>query len=212
MIAKVLIGLAAVLLAGCATTVEGARPDDASAAGHRQAAEHHERLAEQHAAQFDPRASTSVDVPLGPGGTRQALEAPVTVERFRNPTVRHRGHAADHRAHARQHAAAAALLERSEEEACSGVLERDVCPLADTIRSVENVPNGVLLEPAGESEALLRAVRCHLAVARTRHHDGMDGCPLFLKGVMATVTESGGLLLQSESPETVEALQLSFSH
>jgi hypothetical protein len=95
------------------------------------------------------------------------------------------------------------VLEAFEEQAC-GKLSPEIrasCPLLGKVTSVEEVECGVRVRFA-DSVALDAAsahVSCHLAFAATRGFEGMEACPLFVKGVSAeSDVEGHAIVLQAE--------------
>jgi hypothetical protein len=181
-----LIVLAGLSLAGCRGPAQDVRPDEASAANHREEAAKERALADQHAARYDPKATRPGPLPEAmatdsAGSSRQwskARENPTEVELARADRLR---------AHAKAHEAAAAALERFESEACQGIpaVERSACPLLGPVASVENLPKGIRLRlavPASRASVVAR-MRCHLAFARTRAFEQPITCPLYLKGL-----------------------------
>ena len=172
--------LASLLLTGCAMT--GTRPDDMSAAEH----EAHARVAGERAEAHD-----------------QAVRRPYAA---RDPqTNTDRLLAESYRLDAELHASAADALRRFQAQECAGIQPeaRSQCPLVRIAR-VEQAPEGAILWLAPEAELIETAalIRCHMAFARARHYEGMDDCPLYLRGLsVAQYGESAALLITSEDPE-----------
>ena len=200
-----LIPFALVALGGCVSTVPGARPDDMSAAEHREMASQEEAVAAEHQAQYDPTATVVRAGPAhGPEGTDLDSEY--------NPTSRHRGQAMAHRRHADAHRAAAEALEHFEAAECRDVPPqlRSSCPLLGQLQSVENIDGGVRLTfPEGvDLDATASRIRCHFAFGRARGYEGMDNCPLYLPGLaVQTNPESNSLDLTAEDAATVDELR-----
>lgn len=200
-------GLAALLATGCASSTPGAQPEDMSAEQHRAEAEAHEAEAKAHEAQFDPGASQVKGGPIRPNWGRVGN---TSVDwRTYNPTGQHLTHAAQHKGHAEDHRAAAAALEKSELELCAPVPVpiRAVCPLESQIKEVAVISEGVRLtiDAGVQPAALLAHARCHAAVGASLGRDGMDGCPLYLKGLEMDLTEDGSALEIRASDAAVRA-------
>lgn len=181
------------LLVACATT-SGTHPEDMSAEAHKEKAATHEEKAEVHESKYDPDAPGAAYTEVIKGSDF-AFEGGAADF---NPTDVHNIQAQKHRRHADEHMEAAAALERAEEAACASVPSdsRSWCPLLGPVAASENTANGVLITvKAGTNvEAMIARIRCHIAVAETEGHEGMDSCPLYVPGV--EVVQSG--------PNTVE--------
>lgn len=199
----VLIALAG-MAAACSTTSPGARPDDMSAAEHERTAAEKKAEADREAGAYDPYA---IAVRPGGPGVRGA-----DIGRTYNPTAVHKYNAQRAAEHARQHADAANVLTAAEVEACkeAGAGANTACPFEGSIAGYVSTAEGERLLPAvGEKpEAVLARVNCHLAHARTVGWKGMDGCPLYLKGLRAQLSQDGAAVdLVADSPESHRALE-----
>ena len=173
-----------------------------SADEHRQHAAEERAKADVHSARYDPNAGEEVGTG-GPFGYGFGVSV-------YNPTGHHATEAAEHRAHAEAHEAAAAALEKFEDEACKELppKTRAVCPLLGQIDDATNVSDGVAITPSPSvnREALVAHMRCHLAYAATAGFEGMDSCPLYVKGV--TLEDDGSkLVLHAADAASVKAVQ-----
>ena len=56
------------------------------------------------------------------------------------------------------------------------------------------------------TEAVLAHVKCHLAFAATTGREGMDACPLYLRGIEAT-SDGSTIELRSPDPKIREELR-----
>lgn len=202
--------LAAVVASSCASSTPGAQPEDMSAEKHRTEAEAHEAEAKEHEAQYDPTASQLKGGPIRPNWGRAGT---TSVDwRTYNPTLKHLTHASQHKGHAEDHRAAAAALEKSELELCAAVPVpvRAACPLESQIKEVAVTSEGVRLtiEAGVQPAALLAHARCHAAVGASLGRDGMEGCPLYLKGLEMDLSEDGSALeIRASDPAMRVALQ-----
>ncbi len=171
------------LLVACGAT-PGSQPDDMSAAHHRQVAAEEDRKAAEHDSHYDP-SEQIMTTPAGTDAQGNIIYAPGMY----NPTEGHRNLAADHKKHAEDHRAAAEFLEKSEEQACKAFPPetRTACPLLGHLESVQDIDGGVRVRFAEgvNLEAATAHMGCHLAHARTQGYQGMDSCPLYIKGVGA---------------------------
>lgn len=228
--ARGIVALAAGLaLAACAAP--GTRPDDMSAAEHREQANKHARRGEQHGALYDPRRSEQRDVwhpDVGEAG------AGFFSKEVYNPTAVHEQHAEEHGAHAEEHLAAARELESFETEQCARFPKetRAVCPLLGGIVAVEDLevrpppppvrPKGVPAQrawrrgvriefaPGTNLDAVVAHMRCHVAFARARAGEGMHACPLYLDPRSLRVrrgVEAGTVELTTTDPALLDELR-----
>lgn len=197
---------------GCASS--GTDPHDMSADDHRRAAESHGDEADQHAAEYDPDAEkTSRSTPVHPG--TYSLGSPASgpgggayyySSKKYNPTATHLEHADKHQRHADAHAAAAKALESYEDAECKSFpgSTRKHCPLMGNVVAVEDIDEpahgaggpaphaqhrwrGVRIRFADgvNMDAVVAHARCHMAFAATHGFEGMDHCPLYIKGTVA---------------------------
>ena len=198
-------GILTVLFAACGGP-QGTRPEDMSAAAHREAAAREEEEAETHADRYDPSAQApSVLVP-----TEANLDTFYTPE-FYNPTDVHRERSVEHRALAEQHRAAATALEAFEEQECARFppVTRAACPLLAGLEGVDEVPHGVLFRFASDAppDAVADHMRCHVAFAWTRGHEGMNHCPLYVQGATVGKDALGVTLTTDAGADAVAELR-----
>lgn len=134
----------------------------------------------------------------------------------RNPTQSHLWKADAARERAAEHEAAAAELERFENDACRSVSPeaRASCPLLGPFVSAELISGGVRLrlEPGADAAPIVAAMRCHQAFARSRGHAGADGCALYVEGADVAATSDGSAVdITAEDADAVEAIRRRFS-
>lgn len=191
---------AALIAGGCVSTTPGARPDDMSAEEHRRASAREELVAQEHAEQYDPGATVyrpgSASGPEGSSGSDY------------NPTKRHFTAAKTHSRHAENHRAAAETLEVFEEGECGAFSPevRAVCPLLGQLESFEDIEGGVRIRFLDDVnfEAAAAHVECHFAYGRTRGYEGMDNCPLYIRGLeVRRMADRRSLELISDDPNGV---------
>ena len=173
-----------------------------SAEEHREHAAKERAKADVHSDRYDPNAGEEIGTG-GPFGYGYGVSV-------YNPTGHHATEAAEHRSHAEAHEAAAAALESFEDEACKELppKTRAVCPLLGQIDGAKNVSDGVAVIPSSavNREALVAHMRCHLAYAATGGFEGMDSCPLYVKGV--TLEDDGSnLVLHAPDAAGAKAVQ-----
>ncbi|MBS2028503.1 MAG: hypothetical protein JST54_11405 [Deltaproteobacteria bacterium] len=198
-----LIGVLVLLCGSCAAH-DDVRPDDMSAAAHRDAAARDDALAAQHEARYDPSAretelaklpgSEGAWVPVSGNATRVELEQ-----------------AELHRAHARAHVDAAKALEGFEDVECRSIPrgERGACPLLGPVARVETIPVGVRITLAHPElrEAVIARMRCHLAFARARAFD-VPSCPLYVRGLDIQPGQTPGAIeLRGATPAAVDEIR-----
>jgi hypothetical protein len=163
------------VLTGCS---RGVRPDDMSAAAHRQEASKERVAADEHRRQYDPHAVATMP-------PSRAEPAPVVVAG--NPTEVHLQAANAHERHAREHEQAAAELDAFEASECAEVehSHRAACPVLIGVKQVVDIKGGVRVElrHAADVPEMLGRMRCHLAFARTRGYERAADCPLYVRGV-----------------------------
>jgi hypothetical protein len=182
---KVALLALATALGGCGTSRESVKPDDMSAAKHREEAARERQAANSHAKDYDPKAT--VPSPFhqasspGPGGD---YLYPLSVY---NPTEVQLQRADEHRAHARQHEKAAQALERFEADECVGFppAARAACPLLRPVTGIDDIQGGVRVTfaPGTPVHAIAAHMRCHYAYARARAFDDAVSCPLYTRGI-----------------------------
>ena len=195
-----------VLLGACGAT-PGAQPDDMSADHHRQMAAEEDRKAREHDAHFDPAEQATIKT-AGTDAQGDVIYAPVVY----NPTEVHLKIAGKHRKHAEDHRAAAEALDKFEEQQCKSFPPetRKVCPLLGQLESVQDIDGGVRVRfsKGVNMDAATDHVLCHLAYGRTQGRQGMDSCPLYIKGVAAKrVGDSNDLDLTVEDEASVRGLR-----
>ncbi len=166
-------------LAGCGAPY--VRPDDMSAANHRQAAERESRLAREQVASRSP---TSPARPRAVDAAGQDYRHSVPIY---TPLEGPLAAAEAHRQHARDHARAADFLERFEATACRAVppSSRAACPLLGPLTDVDDISGGVRARfKAGTPvDSVVAQMRCHYAYARARAFDVAASCPLYMPGI-----------------------------
>lgn len=124
------VGLASLLIVGCAPRNPGSHPHDMSATEHEAEAVRRDAAATEHAAQYDPAASiTTVDCARLGGLTTGHYNGPCWTV-VTNPTQEHLAAAEQQRSMAAEHRAASAELREVEATACAGISDddRDVSP------------------------------------------------------------------------------------
>ena len=161
----------------------------------------HDRVAAEHAAQYDPNADEDRER-CSFGRFSQGADGVCWTSTV-NPTAEHRREAAEHRRIAAEHRAASEALRKAEDGACAGISpdDRDISPFlhVEDIASVEPYPAGSAA-PEGASVTfravpgmtetrLQRIVNCHLARNAALGHvaNEMPNCPLVPKNAEATV-------------------------
>jgi len=179
------------LVASCSSTLPGASPRDMSAQQHEAEAAEHEAAARRHEAQYDPAAERPVE------GTGPSDVSATDHESY-NPSEVHLEKGSAHRRQAEAHRAAAAALEHFEQQECSKFAPdtRAACPLIGQVAGTEEVSGGVRLRlvEGVDAQAFLDHIECYLAHAATRGFEGVDPCPLYLRGVSVEGTEDGAIL------------------
>jgi hypothetical protein len=198
--------LAVLIGAACAGTQPRVKPDDMSAADHREAARHERELAKQHAALYDPGAAR-VSPMAPPSPLESGILFPASVY---NPTEGHLREADKHREHAREHERAAAALEHFEEGACGEFPERTraACPLLGPVTKIDDVAQGVRVTFAAGArvDAIVDHMRCHYAYARSHAFDARVNCPLYMPGI--TIRRSGDLAVEILAPDQAHVEEL----
>jgi hypothetical protein len=167
-----------------------------SAEDHRREAAEHDARAGAHEAQYEPERQ-QVGLVEGSGDGPYRYGASVY-----NPTESHLRRGAEHRGHAEDHRAAAASLERFEEAECADFPPdtRVTCPLLASLKAIVPTEEGarLVLAPGVNAEAVADHIGCHLAHAATHGFEGMDHCPLYLRGI-ALERGDGALELRADS-------------
>ncbi len=162
---------------GCAAP--RVRPDEMSAADHRDEAEKERAIANLHRAL--PKAEAAARTP------RDEQGLPIMQTDEPSDTNFHLLEAARHAYHARQHQAAAAALEHFENEECRAlpVGVRAACPMLVLVAKVQEIDGGVRIQflPDANVGQIVSIMRCHLAYARSRGFEQVAACPLYVRGV-----------------------------
>ena len=199
-----LLCISATLATACGS--QGTHPDDMSAEEHRQTAGEEELDADRHDADYDPNAHATV----AGGGSLMAISELYGLETY-NPTAQHHAEAQRLRELAEEHRAAAATLERFEEQECGRfpAQTRPICPLLNQVREVTDIDGGVSMRLVdGANAAAVRDhSRCHVAFARTHGREGMDHCPLYLQGVSVGSGDGGVTLVSDQGEAAVTELR-----
>lgn len=172
----------ALVATACGTGRPAIRPDDMSAAQHRDAASRESelacRIATAQLSQATRRSSPACRDPR----TDYVRTAPLD-----NLPAGPLAEAEKHRALARRHAAVARYLEENESAECRGLAtaERAECPLLGAVDRVEDVAGGVRLHFSAGTwiEGTVSRMRCHQAYARARALQIDDACPLYARRV-----------------------------
>jgi hypothetical protein len=173
--------IAAVMLVSCADTAPAVKPDEMSAARHREEAAREATIASREGNLYRPEAARPS--PFGDPLGKDYLYSPPLY----NPTEGHLAEAEKHSQHARQHEAAAAYLERFEEVECRDFPpgSRAACPLLGPVVRIDDVPGGVRVQfkQGTRVDAVIAHMRCHYSFARARAFEEAAGCPLYLRGI-----------------------------
>jgi hypothetical protein len=174
-----------VWLGACASADKTVRPDDMSAAAHKEAAAKEHAAADADQRSYNPAATRVGGLGNPPPYEAGAVAYPETVY---NPTEGYLRLAEKHRAHARQHEAAARDLERFEEAECRNFppATRAACPLLSPTVAIEDIPGGVRVKlvPGTRVDAVVAHMRCHYAYARSHGFETSAGCPLYIRGLV----------------------------
>jgi hypothetical protein len=204
---RILRGVIAVWLAACGSPTP--RPDDMSAAAHRDEAAREREVARQELEQHGARAG------ILDQQTQGDYAQTFTRDEYgpSGPVVGPRGATRDlysaeaRQAHARAHEAAALELERFESVECADVppAERAGCPLLLGAGAVADVKDGVEIRfrSGAPVDDIYRRVRCHWAYARARGFTADDTCALYLKGLVIARPDPRIIRLTAADPATV---------
>jgi hypothetical protein len=181
---KLILLVLATATVGCGTGKDAVKPDDMSAAQHREEAARENEAARQHANDYNPRAA--MPSPFRPAGGPAPGDFAFPVSVY-NPTDGQLARADEHRAHARAHERAAEALERFEDAECLNFppSTRAACPLIGPVAHVDDVPGGVRVSfvPGTRVDAVFAHMRCHYAYARARAFEETTTCPLYMRGI-----------------------------
>lgn len=167
----------------CARNAPSVRPDEMSAEAHRQEAQRKSAAADKELREANtpvPQPNLAVNINGNPEGyyyDRTVYDA----------KDEHLARSRELRQHAQEHEAAAASLEKFEEEQCKQfpASTRAACPLLGPVVRMTDIPSGVRVEfaQAARVDAALAHMRCHLAFARARGFQIASSCPLYMKGI-----------------------------
>lgn len=179
-----LVAIGLLVLAACGGGGRRAvRPDDMSAARHRDEAAREYAAAADAMERYDPARQRVVGI-AGSHEANEPFSYPVAVC---NPTESHLRAAEAHSAHAREHEAAAAELERFEEAECGELPPetRAACPVLGDVVAITDVAGGVRVRFADgvPVAAVVAHMRCHLGYARAHGYADAGDCPLYVQGV-----------------------------
>jgi hypothetical protein len=168
----------------CGTGGGAVKPDEMSAAQHRDEAARENEAARQHAKDYNPRATAVSSFRPAGGAPSDDYLFPLSVY---NPTEGELRRADQHRAHARQHEKAARALEHFEDAECRGFppVTRAACPLLRPVRRIDDIAGGIRVTfgPKTPVNAVLAHMRCHYAYARARAFEDAVSCPLYVRGI-----------------------------
>jgi hypothetical protein len=181
---KLILLVLATAAVACGTGKDAVKPDDMSAAQHREEAARENEAARQHAKDYNPRATVPSPFRAAAAPAPGEFVFPVAVY---NPTDGELARADAHRAHAREHQRAAEALERFEDAECLNFppSTRAACPLLGPVAHVDDVPGGVRVKfaPGTRVDAVFAHMRCHYAYARARAFEEATTCPLYMRGI-----------------------------
>lgn len=202
LILSIASGIVSFMLSGCATA-SGARPDDMSAAEHREAARRDEKKAAEEEAKYDP------DAARGEQSWNNKIYFP---EKIYNPTEKHQFNANEYKEYARQHREAAQKLEEYEVEECAAFPKstRVKCPLIGNVERVEDIEGGARLYFFGDPpniKAIAEHMRCHYAFGRKVGREGMPDCPLYLKDLDIEISGDRSVDITSNDAAVVEKIR-----
>ena len=176
------IGLTLAAVASCGGAASSVKPDDMSAAQHRQEAARDAEAAQRQRDLYRPGAVRPAAMAPPTGITDGTYGVPVY-----NPTERHLVEADWYRRHAREHEKAAQSLEHSEEAECRDLApaSRAACPFLGPVVRIDDVEGGVRVtfKPGTRVDAIVAQMRCHYAFARARAFAETATCPLYLRGI-----------------------------
>jgi hypothetical protein len=176
-------------VSACVSSPQPVKPDNMSAAQHRQEAQREM----QAAAQLEERAAI---VDLEPSVPPMRVLSPFYLPDPADPLTEQ----ADHlRAHARQHEQAANALVKFEKAECRNIpaSSRAACPLFGPLINLEDLPTGVraTFAPGTPVDVVMAHMRCHLAYAQSRGFEEVLSCPLYIRGID---------IVRSSVPEAIE--------
>jgi hypothetical protein len=206
---KILFLALATVVGGCGTGRDAVKPDDMSAAQHRDEAARETEAARQHARDYTPYAT--VPSPFRPAGGSVTGDYvfPMTVY---NPTETQLARVDEHRAHARAHQKAAESLERFEASECFNFppSTRAACPLLGPVAHVDDTAGGVRVTfgPGTRVDAVLAHMRCHYAYARARAFEEASSCPLYMRGIeIKQAKDPRAIEITTPNPDQVAELR-----
>ena len=169
--------------AACGQTNQTVRPDEMSAAAHRQEARKSGAQADKELKAADERVPPP-NLAVTGGNNPQGYIYDRNVYDARNE---HLVRARELREHARQHERAATALEQFENAECRDFppATRVACPLLGPVVGITNIAGGVRVEfeKGTRVDAVVAHMRCHLAFAAVSGFASDASCPLYMKGV-----------------------------
>lgn len=215
---RVLSLVSSALLLACAATPRPAKPQDASAIGHEEAARREEEASAAQLREADASAARKLaQCRFEKPSAATCWDAREQSREHVEMAERHRKAAADHRATSR-------ALREAEARACAGVArdDRDMSPFArrEEIVSAAQLRRGEAPEgavvffralPGLSPTALQQIVDCHLArnAALGFAVPEMGYCPLVLRGVRAEVSSApDGLAVRIRSDDPSVAQEI----
>ena len=196
-----------ILLAGaCGGAAPAVKPDEMSAAQHREEASRNVRAADAHERQYVP---TGVDMPPAGDGNGPVYNFSIGVY---NPTEGHLVAAERLRQHAAEHRQATKRLEQFEAKECKQFppTTRPACPLLGPVVKIDDIPGGIraIFAPGARVDAILAHMRCHFAYAQTRGFADTAGCPLYLRGIeIRRGTDAQTIEIVSQDAKVAEAIR-----
>ncbi|HXT99398.1 MAG TPA: hypothetical protein VN903_00305 [Polyangia bacterium] len=194
---------------GCGTGGGSVKPDDMSAAQHRDEAARENAAAREHSKSYDPKATVPTPFrPTAGAGSTEYVFSPSVY----NPTEVQLQRADEHRAHARQHENAAEALERYEAAECFNFppATRAACPLLGPVTRIDDTAAGVKVTfaPGTRVDAVYAHMRCHYAYARARAFEEAMSCPLYMRGIeIKRAADPLAIEINAASPEQVPELR-----
>lgn len=179
------------------------RPDEMSAARHRQEAQGAEAEAKQHEKSYDPSAWQN------PPDVDESYNFSVPIY---NPTEWHLDEAERLREHAVQHQRAAKLLERFEQAECRHfpAATRASCPLLGPVTAIVDIPDGIRATFASGTRAglVVAHMRCHYAYAQAQGFIDAASCPLYVKGIeIRPSADKTAVEIVSKDPNVSDAIR-----
>jgi hypothetical protein len=199
--------LLSVAAASCSGTASSVKPDEMSAAQHREEAAREQEAARREASLYRPGAAqpSPFGAPMGADGTSGV---PIY-----NPTEGHLAEADWHRRHAREHEKAAQALERSEDAACRALAPaaRAACPFLGPVVRIDDIDGGVRVtfKPGAQIDTIVTQMRCHYAFSRTRAFAETASCPLYLRGIeIRRAADPAAVEITSRDPQAAAEIRV----